>query len=144
MIILAVGGLTPVSLERPEKEEVRIFKVQDLQDPDLGPVPVHRTGPMETSTTNSPDSIAGTELTGPEKSATPPAASGIKNKNGGLKKRKMNSGVSAPGGAGGGAGAPRMIRNRAPPPINTLTALRGPPLSSAAARQIMWDQYQAE
>ena len=35
-----------------------------------------------------------------------------------------------------------MIRNRAPPPISTLTALRGPPLSSAAARQIMWDQYQ--
>ena len=34
-----------------------------------------------------------------------------------------------------------MIRNRAPPPINTLTAIRGPPLSSAAARQIMWDQY---
>ena len=47
-----------------------------------------------------------------------------------FKKRKMNNN-----------GGPRMIRNRAPPPINTLTAIRGPPLSSAAARQIMWDQY---
>lgn len=36
----------------------------------------------------------------------------------------------------------RTVRNRAPPPLSTLSALRGPPLSSAAARQIMWDQYQ--
>lgn len=48
----------------------------------------------------------------------------------GVKKRKMNG------------GGPRAVRNRAPPPISTLTAIRGPPLSSAAARQIMWDQYQ--
>ena len=46
-----------------------------------------------------------------------------------VKKRKLN-------------GGPKMARNRAPPPINTLTAIRGPPLSSAAARKIMWDQYQ--
>lgn len=47
------------------------------------------------------------------------------------KPRKMNGNKDA-----------RSVRNRAPPPLSTLSALRGPPLSSAAARQIMWDQYQ--
>ncbi len=46
------------------------------------------------------------------------------------------------GRGGGNAGVPRVTKNRAPPPISTLTALRGPPLSSAEARKIMWDQYQ--
>ena len=46
-----------------------------------------------------------------------------------IKKRKLNGGQ-------------KISRNRAPPPINTLSAIRGPPLSSAAARKIMWDQYQ--
>jgi hypothetical protein len=49
-----------------------------------------------------------------------------------FKKRKMNNNNNGP----------RMVRNRAPPPLSTLSALRGPPLSSAEARQIMWDQYQ--
>lgn len=39
-------------------------------------------------------------------------------------------------------GGPRVTKARAPPPISTLSAIRGPPLSSAAARKIMWDQYQ--
>lgn len=41
-----------------------------------------------------------------------------------------------------GIPGPKPNRSRAPPPLNTLTAIRGPPLSSAAARKIMWDQYQ--
>ena len=41
-----------------------------------------------------------------------------------------------------GIPGPKPNRNRAPPPLHTLSAIRGPPLSSAAARKIMWDQYQ--
>ena len=46
------------------------------------------------------------------------------------------------GGRGRGIPGPKPNRSRAPPPLNTLSAIRGPPLSSAAARKIMWDQYQ--
>ena len=45
-------------------------------------------------------------------------------------------------GGGGNTPGPKPNRSRAPPPLNTLSAIRGPPLSSAAARKIMWDQYQ--
>jgi hypothetical protein len=38
-------------------------------------------------------------------------------------------------------GVPRVTKHRAPPPLNTLSAIRGPPLSSEQARKIMWDQY---
>ena len=59
---------------------------------------------------------------------------------------KFKIGVGGGGGKKGGRGrgipGPKPNRSRAPPPLNTLSAIRGPPLSSAEARKIMWDQYQ--
>lgn len=98
-----------------DNNEIRIFKIDSPKN--QGSSPPSTGGEDETA------------VSGVDKDCEPLMQFNA-NANKAMKKRKLNG------------GGPKVARNRAPPPINTLSAIRGPPLSSAAARKIMWDQYQ--
>ena len=110
----------PVSASSENQNEVRIFKIDS---------PVDGSG-NKNGDSPSPTEESVTTDSGVDKDCEP-LMQFPSNKT--VKKRKLNN--------NSGSG-PKVARNRAPPPINTLSAIRGPPLSSAAARKIMWDQYQ--